>query len=281
MLERSSKHRLIARILGLLILAGTGSVASYQSPLAQTEQQGSADKGVGKPQVEHAHPQLAGEVAAVGDKAAANAESRPNDKGQSDPAYWLDRHAGSVQSLLLLALAVLTLWYVCATRRLASIANAQNELTKIIQRAYLSIEIGNIRSLTNEDGFIPRIIIRNVGRLPAESVAWVFGEPHFATDNIWKPDKEPDVPTGAVTLAPGAEMMHGGPILLVPSEQRGQKIYLYIWGYVRYDDGFQVGRIARFSHRYNLELIQTVDRMGQRAFPKMAARYSHDYNDTK
>jgi len=178
-------------------------------------------------------------------------------------------------------LVILTFVYVCATRRLAKIAHAQNDLTRIIQRAYLSIEIGNIRSLTDEDGFIPRIIIHNVGRLPAENVAWVFGKPHFTSENDWKPVNEPDAPTGAVTLAPGAKMTQGAARLLIPAKYRDENMYLYIWGYVRYDDGFQPGRVARFSHRYNLKLISPVDCLGKRAFPKMAVRYSDNYNDSQ
>ncbi|MGH6737074.1 MAG: hypothetical protein ACRECX_13510 [Methyloceanibacter sp.] len=177
-------------------------------------------------------------------------------------------------------LAILTFFLVIFTAVLADVGHQQIRQTEILQRAYLWIDIGNIRALTGEDGFVPRIIIRNAGRHPAENVAWAFGEPHFTSNNVWRPDKYPDAPTGSVTLAPGAEMTHGAPVLHIPSEHRGQSVYLYIWGYVTYDDGFRTGRIARFSHRYNMKLIRPVEGLGRRAFPKMAARFSRDYNES-
>lgn len=158
-------------------------------------------------------------------------------------------------------------------------AERQEQQLKILERAYIGIDIGNIRSLTNESGYIARIIVSNAGNLPARNICWVFGEPHFTDDGHWRPDSDLSQPSGAVTLVPGAQMTQGGPKLTIPPNMSPPK-FLYIWGYVRYHDGFEDDRITQFCHRYNLELFERrVEGTGGRAFPKKACRHNRYYND--
>jgi hypothetical protein len=156
----------------------------------------------------------------------------------------------------------------------------QEETTKILQRAHLWVEIGSIRALTNEPGFVPRIVIRNAGHMPAKNAAWVFGEPHFTVENVWRPTTDPGEPTGEITLAPGAEMTHGAKTLLIQRAQYPPKTFLYVWGYVRYHDGFQPGRITQFCHRYNMDrLWWAKESTGLRVLAKQYGRYNRYYND--
>lgn len=104
------------------------------------------------------------------------------------------------QSMLTRETMIATTKMAHATEWAAKIAGGANKLAvenaerreqelKILQRAYVWVDLGNIRSLTDEDGFVPRIIIRNAGNLPARNVSWVFGEPYTAPDGRWKPSK--------------------------------------------------------------------------------------------
>jgi hypothetical protein len=174
-----------------------------------------------------------------------------------------------------LAISTIGLWVVT----MLGVRN-QSRDTRILQRAYLWCELGYIRSLKDAPGFVPRIVIRNAGHLPAKHVAWVFGEPHITTDYDWRPTTDPPAPEGDITLAPGADMTHGSAALDIPANL-APGTYLYVWGYVRYNDGFEDGRISQFCHRYNLDLVRRrLETGGLRVIPKMAGRYNRYYNDT-
>ena len=166
-----------------------------------------------------------------------------------------------------------------ATYKLSLLSKRQENTSKLIQRARLWIEIGNVRALTGKPGFVPHIIVRNAGHMPAGKVSWIFGKPHFTTDNDWNPQDPEGESRGNVTLAPGAAMKQGGPPFGLPDDAP-DAAYLYIWGCVSNHDGFEPGRFTQFSHRYNMELMhRDVEKTGSPAFPEEAYRYNRYYND--
>ncbi len=189
----------------------------------------------------------------------------------------LSGFASSLSAIATVLIAVYTWRLYVATRELSLLSEGQQNTTKLIQRARIWVEIGNVRALKDERGFVPRVIIRNTGHMPASNVAWVFGEPEFTTDNDWQPPSDPINLKGAITLAPGAEMTHGGAPLHMPNDP---PTYLYVWGLVSYNDGFADGRLTQFCHRYNMKLMWLhLEATGSRVFPKKACRYNRYYNN--
>jgi hypothetical protein len=181
------------------------------------------------------------------------------EKASCDPtAYftlWLVAFTG------VLAVSTIGLWIVTARG-----VRTQTADTRILQRAYLSVEPGGIHAhnergrilLEGEKGpqqSVPHIVIQNVGHLPAREIKWLI-EHKFSEDR--RLDDFPideDRGEGRNVLPPGGFMTQGGVIINVgkgPNELKQQiDLFLYVWGIVIYDDGFGTVRRTRFCHRYN------------------------------
>lgn len=153
-----------------------------------------------------------------------------------------------------LALSTSGLWW--ATRRGI---DTQISDTRILQRAYISVEPGGIKPFdyAADDRVACDIVITNAGNLPARSLSW-FIDKKYSRDA-----HETDFPitrklVGDIVLVPRASARKGADPTSVGSirqNTRGKGPYeawLYVWGRVSYHDGFRGGRFVDFCHRYNL-----------------------------
>jgi hypothetical protein len=206
-------------------------------------------------------------------------EENKTDEAIAEYTFWLTAFTG-ILAIATVGLAVYTARLHAATAGLKSLAESQEKLTKTIQRAHVWADIGSIRSLTGEPGFVPRIVIRNSGHLPAKGVGWAFGDAHFTTDNEWKPPSPLPTPGGDITLAAGASMTHGGRTLYIKKGDHPPKTYLYVWGCVTYWDGIANHQITQFCHRYSLDrLWWDKEGHGLRVFAKQHQRFNRHHND--
>ena len=140
-----------------------------------------------------------------------------------------------------------------ATRKTAI---TQERDTKILQRAYLAVAPGGVNPL----GYalppytIAHIVVQNVGNLPARDVSWFI-------DCKLSPDgRLNDFPInealffGKNIIPPGTEMKRSQNCDFDYEEVRNferSDLSLYVWGEIRYLDGFGISRFTRFCHRYN------------------------------
>jgi hypothetical protein len=97
-------------------------------------------------------------------------------------------------------------------------------------------------------------IIRNAGNLPASEVAWIA---HIALDRDRSRSSFPVDETGLkgnLTIPPKGAMPFGSPLIglqaVLDFRKNTDTCYLYVWGLVRYQDGFSMRR-AHFWHRYD------------------------------
>jgi hypothetical protein len=58
---------------------------------------------------------------------------------------------------------------------------------------------------------------------------------------------DPATLDGTAVIAPRSEVLRGTKTLDVSDLSDG---WVYVWGMIRYDDGFKTGRVTRFCHRY-------------------------------
>jgi hypothetical protein len=152
----------------------------------------------------------------------------------------------------LLAIFTARLWYT--TRK----------DTRILQRAYIAVEPLGIHLMQNGNDLIGHVAMKNAGRLPARKVSW-FVNIHASESGEERDSLFPlQHDKGNIVIAPGAAATRGsakGVQVQTLNEFSGtgagfdkegeRSAYLYVWGAVRYDDGFKKMRITRFCHRYN------------------------------
>jgi hypothetical protein len=145
-----------------------------------------------------------------------------------------------------LSLSTIGLWIATARG-----IHAQSRETRILQRAYLNVEPAGIEPHHDRaDRVVARIIIRNVGHLPARNVIWwstgrgpgLMGDGDFPIEE----------PTGkGIVLAPGGATKRRAATVF--TEREGKPALgnsLYVWGIVRYRDGFGKKRFTQFRHYY-------------------------------
>jgi hypothetical protein len=144
-----------------------------------------------------------------------------------------------------LAVSTILLWW--STRGLwsatKSAAERQEKDTRILQRAYVSVQAAGIRNATTGE-LIGHISFVNVGHLPASQVKWHL-EMTASDDPDWGPPVREAV-RDAGGLHPGVGIKRGSKGISIPSEQ-----FIYVWGRVTYLDGFDQNRFTNFCHRYN------------------------------
>jgi hypothetical protein len=153
-------------------------------------------------------------------------------------------------------LVFVTGWLVSATLKLwvstKSAAERQEADTRILHRAYLAIETRGIHPIGEKRADIHGLIgIRNAGHLPARNVSW------WLNINWDKSGERDDFPVGEpirrTNVIPVQTEMTVGTKGLSPQIFGGADahVYLYVWGLVRYEDGFAEPRFIKFCHRYN------------------------------
>jgi hypothetical protein len=158
-----------------------------------------------------------------------------------------------------------TLWWSTrrlwrATKNLADdakiTAESQSTDTRVLQRAYLAIAPGGVIPLssTTPPYTVAHISVQNVGNLPARNVSW------FIDCKLSLDGKLNDFPIdeslfyGKNIIPPGTEMKRSQTCNFDFEEVRDfQKsdLSFYVWGEVRYLDGFDTPRFSKFCHRYN------------------------------
>jgi hypothetical protein len=141
---------------------------------------------------------------------------------------------------------------------LASVGRQQVADTRILQRAYVSVEPQGIeRSGLSIESFvlIGQVAFKNVGKLPATEFVSVVKKIE-AHDAEWvTPDlSNADLPSGIAGVIPiGAKVLQGSEAI-TPDEVKQAEIsgdkYLYVWGRAKFKDGFGSDRYVNFCHRY-------------------------------
>lgn len=171
-----------------------------------------------------------------------------------------------------------------ATAGLQDLALKQDELTRTLQRAYISVEPDGIRPHRRRDTGTPagnpedltgHFIIRNVGNLPAREVSWNSGIICNA-NRYWVP-KPPGHLVGRLVVTPGTRMRRASGAIS-NTEFRlfdgAAERYCYVWGRVTYIDGLGALRTTDFCHRYNCEALRDGNEI-----PERFARYHEHGND--
>jgi hypothetical protein len=155
---------------------------------------------------------------------------------------------------IVLAISTIGLWIVsvCAGRR-------QSRETKILQRAYLSANIGGISPfLTDEEReghlVVAHVDITNVGHLPARRVSCCVKIALSTNGDLTDfPIADQDL-SGSYVLTPGAVTRQGSDSITATG-----KGYVYVWGRMKYLDGFGTQRTTNFCHRYPLAMFRRLD----------------------
>jgi hypothetical protein len=158
--------------------------------------------------------------------------------------WLLQTYNGAIQALSAVFVAAFTLI-------LARLARDQSDTTKILQRAYIAVDGAGIDPL--DSASVAHIVVRNSGNLPARNVKWfVAAEPSFDGSRSDFPINEAKF-FGNNVVSPGTDMVRSQNFLMLPpwpDQFRGGHVHIYVWGEIRYLDGFGNARFTRFCHRY-------------------------------
>jgi hypothetical protein len=181
---------------------------------------------------------------------------------------WID--AERVIAIWTVVLGVATFFLYLATRKLVQdakqSADRQNAETRIIQRAYLTaVPHGIVPFGTDATG--GHMGFKNVGHLPARKVKWKIVV-EVSTERKFIPPKIEITESNRQgnVLAPGDEIKQAEAASLGSVSQEAvdticrlistaakdppPEYYVYVWGAVSYEDGFEILRHTRFCHRY-------------------------------
>jgi hypothetical protein len=157
----------------------------------------------------------------------------------------------------------------------------QSRDTKIIQRAYLSVEPYGIAPWVSfgsqgksADEGVAHFGIHNRGNLPATKVRW-FVDMAFSSNHQLR---ETDMKLGeyvgdGIVIPQRVVIRQGGPHRPFESED-----FAYVWGKVVYNDGFVDGRSITFCHRYNMKRLTVDEESGQKRLQKKYGRF-HEYGN--
>jgi hypothetical protein len=162
---------------------------------------------------------------------------------------WLLAFATIVLALATIGLFIYTAKLWSATKTL--VGDEQSN-TKRELRAYISVEPAGINALIGSTKAIGLVIVRNVGKIPANNVEVIVRMSLIADKSIDTSD--PGTPPASDrTIQPGSAMQQGSDeTVAAPDIVRGSgDMYVYVWGVVRYGDGFVPDRRTWFCHRYD------------------------------
>lgn len=159
----------------------------------------------------------------------------------ADYTLWLMVFTGA------LGVATIGLWFTTYI----GIRNQSRDI-RVLQRAYLAIESGGIDPLLRNDTSVVHISVVNVGHLPAREVEWCINVE--MDGNGARSDFPVNGPFyGNNTIPPGTEMRRSQNAEFKEVDFAnfvGRRLHLYVWGEVRYRDGFGDRRFTKFCHRY-------------------------------
>jgi hypothetical protein len=173
-----------------------------------------------------------------------------------------------------LATAVVAWWTVT----LGQVGRQQVEDTRILQRAYLSANIAGVspfRTIEERKGHIvvAHVDIKNVGHLPARRVSCsikIMQSENGALADF--PINEQDF-FGSYVLTPGAVTRQGSNRITL-----AEGGWVYVWGRVKYLDGFGQQRTTDFCHRYPRIMLRLFD-SGGHGIPAEFGRF-HDVGNS-
>ena len=191
-----------------------------------------------------------------------NGEQNQAEQGTAEAPF-----IGAANWISVVSTAVIAL----VTIVLGTISYRQYRDTRILQRAYLSVEPGGLHCWRGSDAVLGHVGVRNTGHLPARDVSWIL---HIESDTDYTRRSFPisDEPRGNHVITPGSTMPRGTKPAIIAA---GDDQYCYVWGKISYKDGFGVSRFTAFCHRYNCSIDSFVTH--NRIDPKHA-RY-HDYGN--
>jgi hypothetical protein len=133
--------------------------------------------------------------------------------------------------------------------------------TRILQRAYLAVVPRGINPFrADKTRFSCDVAFLNAGNLPAQEVSWELASKLFPDRQreIFNPPGNKD---GNVIIPARGEMLKSAPPITrdeldnFVNATTDQQAWLYIWGRVRYKDGFGKRRFVDFCHRYNVQAV--------------------------
>lgn len=159
----------------------------------------------------------------------------------------------------------------------------QLKTTRAQLRAHIVVDAGGIIPFV-EGQSVAHYTIRNVGYRPASNVQW-WTNADFSSDGHrrkfdidWKEVK------GKLVLAPGGSSERALKFGSTKSQIENfvnKSWLIYVWGEVRYKDGFHKRRWIRFCHRYGLGLGVVIPLEKTDEIPPNRARsHQHGGNDT-
>jgi hypothetical protein len=149
----------------------------------------------------------------------------------------------------ILAISTIGLWTVTSLG-----IRAQAQDTRVLQRAYISVDPAGIHYMRDDRSkCVAHIEIRNSGNLPASKVKWNIREAFDKNPNRTHFGLNESKARGNNTLPPKREMRQGGGTIL--DLKTDNRLFLYVWGAVYYEDGFENKRVTRFCHRYTCALV--------------------------
>ena len=161
-----------------------------------------------------------------------------------------------------------------AARDAANAARSQARDTRVLQRAYLSAEPFGINPyLGAGDNVIGHVSFRNVGHLPARDVSWFVAMEIDPSDERTQFLIDDDKFFGKNVIPPGTPMIQG-----TYSFARPQDGFIYVWGEIRYNDGFGTRRFTKFCHRYNCKTFLKLPERNRYGITTEYARY-HEYGN--
>jgi hypothetical protein len=183
-------------------------------------------------------------------------------------------------------LALATIFLVIVTAGLVVFAYKGFTDTRILQRAYVSVEPHGISGLGYSE-LVAHVLIANVGNLPARDLRLKIGSTFSESGELdgSRFNIDQNELGGKYVLAPKGKMIQGSPPISEPKMLRaqddirrfhGQKShFLYVYGLVTYQNGFAGTRYTRFCHRYNCAIFD----QRKRAIEAERARQHSEGND--
>jgi hypothetical protein len=161
-----------------------------------------------------------------------------------------------------------------------SSAETADTALRTTQRAYIGIEPDGIRPYRRRREGEPldaavdvtgHFIFRNVGHLSAQEVTW-FSDITCSKDRKWKPPLvEDDALEGDMVITPGTRVRRATTRISSADLRKGG--WCYVWGRVRYRDGFGNIQNANFCHRHNCVALRE-----DNTIPEEHARY-HEFGN--
>ena len=169
-----------------------------------------------------------------------------------------------------LSISTIGLWFVTWRG-----AKNQSADTRILQRAYLAVQAGEIE-ISGQNQVTDRIAVINTGRLPARKVSG-YANIKWAQARDTEDFPESIVPAHTYVLPVGEQSWLGtGALPQGIKVMNGQTGYVFVWGRFTYEDGFGEKRFLTFCHRYSCAAPRVTGGVNIEA---RQARQHHVYND--